>query len=368
VNLVERELARGHEVHVAVGADGYVASFPGEATVHVLRCLKREISPVYDVLAIRRLRSLVRRHDFDIVQTHQSKAGVVGRVAAARSAAMIVHTLHMGSFGPGYAPLASRMFLAAERYCARVTDHFVSVGEELRDRYLRAGVGRPEQFLLLRSPVDIERYTPLRVASARERSGHRERLGLHEGVPVAVSIGALDRRKRHDLLIEQLAPQLAAGRLQLLIAGEGPEQERLVALADRLEVATNTFFLGYVEDVRPLLAVADVLVHAAQVEGVSQSVVQALAAGVPVVATEVEGVREVPHAPVRAVCSDGAGLANAVAAVVAGERAAPVSVEALTPWTPKAVDTALDRYYDLIETQLGRKSPEPSARASVHPS
>src|SRR5688500_13018778 len=113
------ERARGVQVHVVIGgAGGERDAGMGEGvTMHRARSLRPQHNPIADVRALAELRAIVRRVAPDIVFTHQSKAGVLGRLAARGLARSIVHTVHMASFGPGYSPISSRLQAAAERYC-----------------------------------------------------------------------------------------------------------------------------------------------------------------------------------------------------------------------------------------------------------
>src|SRR2546421_2639374 len=118
LHTIEYERRAGHDVELAVGPESDVSQVPADIPLHVVPSLVRSVRPYHDLAALRELRKLVDR-GFDIVHTHQSKAGVVGRLAARDRTKAIVHTVHMASFGPGYSRKDSAAFLAAERYCAR---------------------------------------------------------------------------------------------------------------------------------------------------------------------------------------------------------------------------------------------------------
>jgi glycosyltransferase involved in cell wall biosynthesis len=338
------EVRRGDEVHVAVGGDSLAAEIPSGITAHVVPQLVRPVSPAQDVAAYRRLRRLIRDGRFDIVHTHQSKAGVVGRLAARGSGAAIVHTIHMASFGPAYGSLASASFVAAERLCAGFTDRIVAVGTELRSMYLWAGVGRVDQYVIIRSPIDIARFAAVRGRSREDVRAAREAFGLDLWHPLALAIASLEPRKRVDLVLTELAPRLRAGDLMLAVAGDGQQKTALVGLAARLGVGDAVRFLGHVEDVVTLMRSSDVLVHAATVEGVPQVVIQALAAGLPVVATEMVGLEEVVGPPIAVVPSSGRGLGDAVAGALRSPSDL-VPLDALEPWTEASVDAGLAAFH-----------------------
>ena len=160
---------------------------------------------------------------------------------------------------------------------------------------------------------------------------------------MVVSVGVLEPRKRHALLIKRLADALRARELHLAIAGDG-DASQLAALAVELGVGDRVTLLGHVDDVPSLMAAGDVYVHAAEVEGVPQAILQSLAAGLPTVATEVIGLREVPGAEVRAVSFSGSGLAEAVLAQLDAPPD-PADPAAFAEWTPARVDGAIEAFH-----------------------
>ena len=341
------ELDQGFEVHLAVGRDSLDSELPHGAVAHVIPDLVRSVSPIRDIRALRQLRRLVRRYSFDVVHTHQSKAGVLGRLAARGTAPVILHTIHMASFGPAYNPVASMGFQVAERYCAPWTTRIISVGRELATMYLDAGIGRKEQYIVIRSPIDLTGLERVRSATPAERAAAKAAFGLSVDVPVALVLASLEPRKRVDLILRSLAPRIAAGRLQLLIGGEGPERGKLETLAAELDIADHVRFAGHMNDVALGLAAANVLVHAATVEGVPQVVIQAFAAGLPVVATEMIGLREFDEAPVEIVSPSGRDLADGVGRALA-EIPGPVPTTDLVEWAPASVETALAELHSTL--------------------
>lgn len=347
-HLLGWQLDNGFAVDCAVGKDSDLEAVPPGVRTILVPELTRPVRPGADTSALVSLRRVLREGAYDIVHTHESKAGVVGRLACHGLPPIVVHSIHMSSFGPGYHPMASRAFLAAERVCARRTDWFVCVGDEVREHYLAHGVGRPEQYTTIRSPVGVARFLATRDWAPHRRRIARLSFGLPDVVPLVVAVGRLEPRKRIDLVFRELAPLLRARRLHLAVAGKGPDREALERYAANLAIAPHVTFLGQLHDVAELLGSAGALVHASRVEGVPQVVVQALASGIPVVATEVEGLREVPGASVRVVARDGAHLAGAVEDVLA-EPLAPPPPEAFAAWTEARVEHRLLQLHARIE-------------------
>lgn len=358
LHTVARELERDFEVHVAVGTDQLHSDFPPQARLHRLPELVRQISPPADRRALEDLRRLIYANRFDVVQTHQSKAGALGRMAARGSAPVVVHTVHMASFGSAYGRLRSAMFLCLERWLARFTHRFVFVGSALQRRYLAAGIDGADRSMIVRSPVaELESLLELRSASPDQRRRAQAEIGVPAGRRTVLAVAALDRRKRHDVAIRRLIPLLADGEAHLVIAGQGPEREPLERLCHRLGIARSVQFAGFVPDVRRLYAAADVLVHTSELEGVPQAVVQAVAAGVPVVATDVDGIREVSDDPrhVSVLPPDARGLAELVRARLGVDAPPPAPPAAVRRWLPETVDRDLGELHEWMESRVWQR-------------
>jgi len=341
------EQRAGYEVELATSNGRHLGPVETRFRIHRVGALRRSINPVRDLRALGELRGIVRAGRYDIVHTHQSKAGIVGRLAAHRHASRVVHTVHMASFGPGYSGIAGPAFQVAERRCASLTDVMVYVGFELRDLYLGSSIGDPDRSVVIRSPIDIDAHLATRSWTDERRRRAREIWGIPQSGTLLVAVGALTSRKRPTLMVRQLAAILTSGDMRLVLAGDGPHAEATGRAARQAGVADRVHLLGHVDDVVSLLAAADVLVHASAVEGVSQSVIQAVAAGRPVVATEVSGLREVEGAQVAVVSRSGDGLADAVTASLQ-KVFAPVPVQALSHWTTESVDRSIAALHERV--------------------
>src|SRR5581483_8641632 len=206
----------GLEVHLISGPtsgpegslESSFASTPG--LLSVLPELVRPIHPWKDLLAWRRLTGRFRAHPPDLVHTHSGKAGVIGRLAAARAGVpLIVHTIHGPSFGAFQGALANSLFLCAERRAARVTTHFVTVANAMTGQYLAAGIGRPQQFTRILSGFPLEPFL-----SATNDSALRARLKIRPDDLVVGKVARLFKLKGHDDLF-RVAPRLVQNRPNL---------------------------------------------------------------------------------------------------------------------------------------------------------
>jgi len=254
--------------------------------------LVRPLRPWQDWQALRRLTAIFRAERPDLVHTHSGKAGIVGRLAAARAGVpLVVHTVHGPSFGAFQGWLPNLVFRAAERWAGRVTTHFVVVAEAMREQYLAAGIGRPDQYTHVASGFDLAPF----LAATNDLS-LRARLGIQPDDVVIGKVARLFKLKGHDDLFS-IAPALVARcpRVKFLLIGDGPWRNRFVALAADLGLADRFVFTGLVppQAVAQYVGVMDILVHLSRREGLPRALPQALAAGKPVVAYDCDGAREV---------------------------------------------------------------------------
>ncbi len=256
-----------------------------DARVKRIPDLSREVRPRSDERAYRQLRSLIRHLRPDVVHSHTTKAGLVGRLAAWREGVpAVVHTYH-GHLLQGY---LGRMQTAgvrvAERRLAARSDVLLSVGARVRDDLLAAGIGRPEQYVVVPPGV--------RPPVAHDRGAARAALGLHEDTPVVAFVARVSDSKRPDRMVE-VAERVAARRPDtvMLVAG-GATPQQLAALQARVSRA-DVRWLGWVGDVGQVYAATDVVLLTSDTEGMPVSLIEAGMCGRACVATDVDSVGEV---------------------------------------------------------------------------
>lgn len=355
----EGQARLGHEVHLAFGpiygpegsmlrrVEAFRTRDGRGITTHEIPHLVRQVSPIADARAYRELKALVRRVRPDIVHTHSSKAGILGRAAAwavgrepgktgletrqhragresgptleSGPTIGIVHTIH----GPPFMPVEgspirrlktrtlNRAYELSERLAARRGHLIVSVADAMTADFLRRGIGRPEQYVTVRSGIDTAPYLAL---SADTRSRIRRELGLAEDDFVVGTIARLAEHKGHDDLLDALAEDLKRHpHWKLLWIGDGWWRERLVARASGLGIAVHELdraaspshrltvsppqiiLTGLVppERIPELTAAMDVLAHPSYREGLPRTVPQSLLCGVAPVAYDADGTREI---------------------------------------------------------------------------
>lgn len=349
----EGQARRGHEVHLAFGpiygpegsllerVEKFRTPGGGRIQTHVVPNLVREISPGADMRAYRELRRLVRELKPEIVHTHSSKAGILGRAAAwdeymrdinidpapAQDVFLwgcgVVHTIHGPPFMPVEGELLGRvstraknfMYTLAERFAANKCHAIVSVADAMTRQFLERRIGRGDQYTTVYS--GMETATFLEPTLGQDRPRMRRRLGLATDDVVIGTVARLAEHKGHDDLLDALGEELKRRpNLKLLWVGDGWWRERLVARAREMGLAVaqldahaeserdpateggesaSIILTGLVppERVPGLIRAMDVLAHPSYREGLPRTVPQALLCGVCPLAYDVDGTGEI---------------------------------------------------------------------------
>jgi len=293
VDLAGGLLAAGDEVHLCVanereprfGADLKDLAARG-AHVHLLP-MARSIAPRRDWGHMKELAELVRQIQPDVVHTHSSKAGVLGRVAATRGGcAATVHTPHTFAFlfDAMFSAPKRHLFRAIEGRLARRTTRMIAVSAGEAATMVEAGVVPVERVRVVANGVSPARWRGVAAADRGE-------LGLPASAPVILVAGLLNTAKGQDLAIQALssAGMQSCPEAQLVLAGHGEDLPALEALAAEHGLTERVSFLGWREDLPALMAMADVVLLPSRWEGMPYVVLEAMAAGKPVVATRVDG-------------------------------------------------------------------------------
>jgi len=254
--------------------------------------LVRELAPVKDLRCWFDLRRIIRDWKPDVVHTHSSKAGVHGRAAAWRERVpCVVHTIHGLPFHPYLPKWRNAVYILSERWAAKRCHRIVCVAEAMREQALARGVGSPEQFDIVYSGMETDRY--LRPAWTREKV--RAELGFAEGDFVLGTVARLAELKGHDDLLDALAPLMRERpELKMLWVGDGWWRERLLERIATAGLTGRIVTTGLVppEEVPKHLQAMDCLAHPSYREGLPRTLPQALLSGRAVIAYDVDGARE----------------------------------------------------------------------------
>ena len=285
----------------------------GGYRVVVMDDLRRSVSPRRDWRALRQFKSLLRETQPDVVHTHSSKAGILGRAAAAACGVPCVHTIHGASFHYGQNQLLSAAYIRSEKWAAKRCDRIVSVCAAMTQAYVDAGIAPAEKFTTVYSGFPVEPF----LQPSRPREEIRESLGLEPQHVVVATVARLFHLKGHETLLD-VAPRLAANPdLRFLWVGDGVLRESYEARIAEMGLTDRFVFTGLVppSDVPDLMHAADIIAHPSQWEGLARVLPQGLIARRPCVSYDVGGASEVVVDDETGYCvdlNDSASLADGI--------------------------------------------------------
>ena len=272
-------LAEEYDVVVAAHGDGFLADASRDAGVRYvpLHHVRRALHPLHDVLGLVELFRLFRRERPAVVHANSSKAGILGRLAAVAARIPVrLFTVHGWAFKAHHG-LAAQVYLWADRAMSPLTTTTICVAHGEREAGLRARTCRDDRTVVIHNGVDLERP--------------RRPTGPPRPPVTLLTIGRMREPKDFTTLVRAIAA-LDRGSVRLRIAGDGPDRPEVESEISRLGVHDAVELLGTRGDVDELLAAADLFVLSSDSEGLPMSVLEAMVAGLPVVASAVGGVPE----------------------------------------------------------------------------
>jgi len=291
--LTDAMRTRGYASHLVWGTasrrEGELSVPEGSPNTHVPE-LRRELHLADDTAAALKLVRLMRAARPQIVHSHMAKAGALGRLAARRTGVpVVIHTFHGHVLEGYFSGWKSRVFLAAERRLARISDALVAVSSAVRDELLDLGIGRPGQWRVIPVGLDLQELLTREVDPGQAR----KELGLRETGLIVGIVGRLVPIKDHITFLEAAA-RVARERpdVTFVVAGDGELRSELEARAWHM-LGDRCQFTGWVLDLPALYAAMDVVVLTSRNEGTPTALIEAGAAVRPVVATRVGGVPDV---------------------------------------------------------------------------
>jgi len=261
--------------------------------------LQREIRPLLDLKAFWKLLRILWRERPDIVHTHTAKAGTLGRAAAILCSLLrfsrkirIVHTFHGNVFEGYFRPLMSSLFILIERFLAWKTDFIIAISETQKQELCRKyRIAPPEKVRTIGLGFDLGPF----LGVSKWKGRFRKDLGL-DGEPLLVGIvGRLVPIKNHRMFIDAAGLFLEQNpglSVVFVVVGDGELRRELEAYCREKGLEGHVRFCGWIKDLGPVYADLDVLVLTSDNEGTPVSIIEAMAASVPVAATDAGGVRD----------------------------------------------------------------------------
>jgi glycosyltransferase involved in cell wall biosynthesis len=249
--------------------------------------LVREINPAKDALALVRLTRFMRRGRYDVVHTNSSKAGILGRWAAwLAGVPVIVHTVHGWAHHERQHPLTRRFYILLERATQRITDRLVVVSPRNIEKGLADGIASPEKYVTVRSGIELDRFRQ----PGRPRQAVRAELGIPVDAAVVGTVTRLSPQKA-PLDFVKAAARVAEQRpdVHFVVVGDGPLRAEVEAQVAATGLAERFHLTGLRRDVPDLLHSFDLFALTSLWEGLPRVLPQAMAAGLAIVATAVDG-------------------------------------------------------------------------------
>jgi glycosyltransferase involved in cell wall biosynthesis len=368
VSSCNQAVRSGHDVILIHGAQTrpeILASVDARVKVVELPSLVRPIAPLGDMKALGDLVRTFRRLRPDVVHTHTSKAGILGRLAArAARVPVVVHGVHIVPF-VNVGRLETVAYLAAERAVQGLTHAFIDVSPGTRDLCVEAGVGAPERHHVVESGFDLSRFR-----DARQPEDWRDLLRLAPDAPsppVLVMLAVFEARKRHLELLERL-PRIVARfpEVRFVFAGDGSLRNAIDARVETLGIERNVILTGFHQHPEQLIALADICLLASAREGLPRVLMQYLAGGKPVIATDLPCIDDVLRHDVNGLVvrsGDLDGLADAVVALLedparCARLARGAATTELSEWDAARMGERLEAVYaDVIREQARQRLP-----------
>jgi len=267
----------------------YLAYNQGIVT-RVIPSLINHINPIVNVKAIADIRRIMVQGNYDIVHTHSSVAGVVGRLAALTAGVpVIIHHVHGWGLHESMSRWTRLLYLTLERFCASFTNRIITVSGPDIQKGLAHGIGKEEKFTLIYNGIDLEKFR-----QPVDEKQMREDLGLDRHCKLVGMIGRLDQQKNPlDFIHAAAIVAKSYAKVQFLMVGDGslrPECERLI---DELNLKENFFLVGFRNDVAKILPILTITAMSSLWEGLPIVFLEAMSAGKPIVANDIDGAKDV---------------------------------------------------------------------------
>ncbi len=291
----EGQHAAGHDVTLltgpALGPEGTLMPRAQSAgyKVQIVDAMRRSVLPLSDFRVYGELKRILREARPDVVHTHSSKAGIVGRWAAhAESCPRVVHTIHGLAFTSSRRALVNGFYKTLERRAAPITHKIISVADAMTRASLDAGIGRPDQYVTVHSGMEIEPFLHPPVP----RNQVRRQLGLTDDAVAVGTIARLFHMKGHDDLLD-LAPALCGKfpQLRFVFIGDGILRSQFVDRIAAMNLTDRFIFTGLVSPtmIPQLVAALDIVAHPSRREGLARAIPQGQLARCPVVCYDIDG-------------------------------------------------------------------------------
>ena len=251
--------------------------------------MTNDIHPLANIRAFYQLYVYLKKNKFDIVHTHSSVAGIIGRITARLAKTpIVIHTVHGWGIRDDMSVLKKKIYINLERICEKFTDKLIAVSKFNVDKGLKYGIGKASKYIVIHSGIDIGRYSR-RFNIAKKK----QELGISEDARVIGTVGRLDIQK-NPLDFVRMAKIITNDfpNCVFVIVGDGPLRKQTKEFIGENKLEMNFRLLGFRDDVEEIIPCFDIFVLSSLWEGLPRVFLQAMAAKKPIVATDVDGAPE----------------------------------------------------------------------------
>ncbi|MFH2069917.1 MAG: glycosyltransferase family 4 protein [Elusimicrobiota bacterium] len=259
-----------------------------------IRNLVRQVSPLRDISALVQIYLILKREKPDIVHTHSSKAGIIGRWAAHFAGIkIIIHTFHGFGFNDYQKKLTRTLFLTAEKWTATVSDVLVAVSRSNVNTAVKNKIGDEKKYVLVRSGIRLSDYRKTKLAED-EKNSVRNEIGIAGGEKTVTTIGPFKPQK--NLADFVTAASIILKRVpgtKFLIVGDGEQRPLIENMISEAGIKQNVLLLNWRKDISRILSITDVFVLTSLWEGLPRAAVEAMCLAKPVVAYGVDGLVDI---------------------------------------------------------------------------
>jgi glycosyltransferase involved in cell wall biosynthesis len=256
----------------------------------VIPSLINHVNPIVNLKAVLDLRRIMVEGKYDIVHTHSSVAGVVGRLAALTAGIpVILHHVHGWGFHEGMPGWTRKLYLALEQVCAKFTDRIITVSEPDIHKGLLQGIGTKDKFTLINNGIDLEKFR-----QDVDEQQVRSELGLDPDSKLVGMVGRLDEQKNPlDLIRAAAIVTKSYSNVQFLIVGDGSLRSECERLINEFNLNDKFFLLGFRSDVPRILPILTITAMSSLWEGLPLAFLESMSAGKPIVANNIDGASDV---------------------------------------------------------------------------
>lgn len=281
---------QGYEVHVAAKNDfiNEPCIIPNCDKYYDINFTRFPFSKA-NIKAYKQLKKLIQENNYEIIHCHTPVAGVLTRLAARKNKnTTVMYTAHGFHFFKGAPPLNWLIYYPVERFCARFTDKLITINKEDYERAKRFSLRKNGKVYYVPGiGINLEKIQNLKVDIKQKK----KELGMSENTLILLSVGELNKNKNHETVLQALS-KLKDKNFIYLICGRGVLKEYLERKIQELRIENKVKLLGYRNDVMEILKISDLFIFPSKREGLPVSVIEAMAAGLPVIASNVRGNRD----------------------------------------------------------------------------